>query len=173
VTIEINVLVVTLGVPLRGRFLTFARVFLISATEIISKFALTISSQPKISNGVFATIDVVSVQVDGSPRFFVHSGVFRYPPLGVPVLLTRVLVSDLVTPRSVQMEGAKRVRLAIDLVSIEVNGVSTTPIVPRRPFLEYTRFGRFAWVSGVIVKLPPIDSEIIVQTFLAFGDALP
>jgi len=148
-------------------------VLLIAAPVHVHETSSTVSNQSEIADGVVTALDVVSIEVNCSPRLFVPPGVFCDSSLGVPVLLTRVLVSDLVTPRSVQMEGAKRVRLAIDLVSIEVNGVSTTPIVPRRPFLEYTRFGRFAWVSGVIVKLPPIDSEIIVQTFLAFGDALP
>jgi hypothetical protein len=71
------------------------------------------------------------------------------------------------------MEGAKRVRLTIDLVSVEVYSVPATPIVPPRPFFEHARLRWLTRVGGVIVKLPPVDSEIIVQTFLTFGDAPP
>jgi len=79
-------------------------VLLIAAPVHVHETSSTVSNQSEIADGVGTALDVVSIEVNCSPRLLVPPGVFCDSSLGVPVLLTHVLIRDLVTSRSVEVE---------------------------------------------------------------------
>lgn len=145
--------------------------FFIGTPVIVPEFPGTVTSESEISNRSVATIHVVAIEKDGFVRLHVPSRVFGDATLRIPIFLTNVLVRDLVSFRAVQMERTQRAGFAIDVVSVEEDGVTITPIVRGCPLLKVLRLTRLTRVRHLVVKLPPVLRKVSPNALLSLGDA--
>jgi len=172
VSVQVNIPVVTFGVPRRALFVTFSRVLLIAAPVDVHETSSTVSNQSEIADGVATTLDVVSIEVNRSPRLLIPPGVSCDSSLGVPVLLTHVFVCELITSRSVEVERTERTCLAIDLVTVQIHRVPPAPVVRARPLLEMLGLPWLTASVRSVVKLPTVVGKVTPDTLLTLGNAV-